>query len=243
MIEIIPSISIMGGQLVRLEQGDYTRRKIYQESPLEVAKKFEDHGIRKIHLIDLDGARKGMLVNYETLDLIKGHTTLAVDFGGGISNDGDLIQVFESGADRVTIGSLAISNPTTVISWLISYGRNKITISADFFNEKIKFKGWQKQSEIDLFDHIEYYYQRGVQYLKCSDISRDGLLQGPSLNTYTRILQRFSQIKLVASGGVGSINDIKALEQLGVYGVILGKAFYDDKIKLSELEQFIAQSS
>lgn len=241
MIEIIPSISVMGGQLVRLEQGDYSRRKTYHETPLEVAKKFEDHGIRKIHLIDLDGARKSQVINYDTLDLIKSHTNLVVDFGGGVSNDGDLIQVFEAGADRVTVGSLAISNPTMVISWLISYGRNKLTISADYFNEKIRIKGWQKQSEIDLFDHIEYYYQRSVQYVKCSDISRDGLLQGPSINTYTRILQRFSQIKLVASGGVGSIDDIKALEQLGAYGVILGKAFYDDKIKLAELDQFIAK--
>lgn len=242
MIEIIPSISVMGGQLVRLEQGDYTRRKKYHEAPLEVAKRFEDHGIKKIHLIDLDGARKSQVMNYETLDLITSHTNLKVDFGGGVSNDGDLIQVFEAGADKVTIGSLAISNPTMVISWLISYGRNKLTISADFFNEKIKIKGWQDQSEIDLFDHIEYYYQRSVQYVKCSDISRDGLLQGPSINTYTRIIQRFADIKLVASGGVGSINDIKALEQLGADGVILGKAFYDEKIKLSEIEQFIAKN-
>ncbi len=242
MIEIIPSISVLKRQLVRLEQGDFNKAKVYDESPLEVAKRFEDHGITKVHLIDLMGAKRGSMRDLETLELIKSHTSLAVDFGGGINNDSALIQAIESGADKITVGSLAVSKPDLVVSWFISYGSNKITVSADFFNEKIRVKGWQDESAVSLYDHIDYYYQRGIQYVKCSDISRDGLLKGPSFDTYKRILEKFPQIKLIASGGISSIDDIKALADLGVNGVIFGRAYYDGSISLKELETFLAQA-
>lgn len=241
MIDIIPSLSVIGGKCVRLSQGDYKNKTVYDESPIDIAKKFEDNGITKIHLIDLEGAKAGRVINYDILELICGHTNLEVNFGGGINTDGDINKVFEYGAKMITVGSLAIKNKNLFTSWLISYGRQKVVLSADALDRKIQIKGWQKKTDIDLLDHIEYYFERSIQYVKCSDVSRDGLLQGSSIDIYKDILKRFPELKLFASGGVSSLDEIKALEEVGVHGVIVGKAIYEEQITLSEIHQFFAK--
>ncbi|WP_020532017.1 HisA/HisF-related TIM barrel protein [Flexithrix dorotheae] len=241
MIDIIPSLSVIGGKCVRLSQGDYKNKTVYDESPIDIAKKFEDNGITKIHLIDLEGAKAGRVINYDILELICGHTNLEVNFGGGINTDGDINKVFEYGAKMITVGSLAIKNKNLFTSWLISYGRQKVVLSADALDRKIQIKGWQKKTDIDLLDHIEYYFERSIQYVKCSDVSRDGLLQGSSIDIYKDILKKFPELKLFASGGVSSLDEIKALEEVGVHGVIVGKAIYEEQITLSEIHQFFAK--
>ncbi len=239
MIETIPSISVMSGKVARTVQGDYSALTTYKESPLVFAQQFQDHGITKIHLIDLDGSKRGNVDNFDVLSLITGHTDLDVDFGGGISTDGDLQKAFEFGAKRVTVGSLAIYNQDLFSSWLISYGRNKLTLSADFQGDSILVKGMQKTSETKLLDLLDYYYLRSVQYVKCADVSRDGTMEGPDLQMYKKIIDRYPQIKVLASGGLRNIDDFKRLEDIGVYGVIFGKAFYEGRITLQDLDSYI----
>ena len=241
MIEIIPSISIIGGKVVRLAQGNYKNQTEYSKSPIDVAKKFEDAGIKKIHLIDLDGTKKGKVVNYDALGLICGHTDLHVDFGGGVITDGDMMKVFEYGAKTVTVGSLAIKNKSLFSSWIISYGRQKITLSADAKEGKIQIRGWQTNTETDLMEHIDYYYNRSILYVKCSDVTKDGLLAGPAFDIYQQIIAKFPGIKLLASGGISSIDDIKKLEDIGVYGAIIGRAYYENKISIKEIATFISK--
>jgi len=239
MIEIIPSISIIGGKVVRLAQGNYKNQTEYSKSPIDVAKKFEDAGIKKIHMIDLDGTKEGKVVNYDALGLICGHTDLEVDFGGGVNTDGDIAKVFEYGAKMVTVGSLAIKNKSLFSSWIISYGRQKITLSADARDGKIRIRGWQTKTETDLMEHIGYYYNRSILYIKCSDVAKDGLLSGPAFSIYKDIIAKFPGIKLLASGGISNIDDIKKLEEIGVYGAIIGRAYYENKISLEEITKFL----
>jgi len=242
MIEIIPSLSILEGKCVRLIKGDYNSKTVYKETPLEIAMRFEEHGIRRLHIIDLDGAKSRTVINYPTLQLIAGHTHLNVDFGGGIQSFGDVSKAFEYGAKMVTVGSVAATNRELFSSWIVSYGRSKIILSADVLNGKLAVSGRLKNTQIDLMEHIEYYADRSIMYLKCADISKDGALQSPNFDLYKKIISIFPNVKLFASGGVSSMDDIKRLNDMGVYGVIVGKAYYDGYVSLKEIEQYIAQN-
>jgi phosphoribosylformimino-5-aminoimidazole carboxamide ribotide isomerase len=241
MIQIIPSISIIDGKCARVSQGDFSKERVHNESPIDVARRFEDHGIKVIHLVDLDGARRGSPVNYHILETIAGHTDLEIDFTGGIHTDGDISKAYEYGADYITAASVAVSRKDLFASWIISYGREKITLGADALNGKIAIKGWQKGTEIDLFDHIDYFYSRGLKYVKTTDISRDGVLEGPAFDLYDEILKKFPGICLLASGGVRSVDDIQRLNDMGIFAVIFGRAYYEGKIKLNELEKFLVK--
>lgn len=242
MIKIIPSISVIDGKCVRLSQGNFQKVVEYGERPLEIATRFEDHGISTIHLIDLEGAKdgKGKGENWDALQNITGHTKLHVNFGGGINTDGDVQKVLEYNASSFTVGSLAATKQKLFTSWIMSYGRDRVVLSADAHHGKIQVRGWQKSTDIDLMDHLDYYYQRSIQFVKCSDVSLDGMLQGPNFELYKEINERFPEIKLLASGGVSSIDDIKKLNDLGIYGVIFGRAYYENKISLTEIEKFIS---
>jgi phosphoribosylformimino-5-aminoimidazole carboxamide ribotide isomerase len=242
MIEIIPSLSILNGKAVRLSQGDYDKKVVYQEQPLEIAERFEEHGVRSLHLIDLDGARMGSVVNYAALDMITHHTNLRVDFGGGINNDGDLAKAFEYGAKTVTVGSAAVTDRDLFSGWLMSYGRNKLTLSADTDRGKIVVRGRQRGTNTELFEFVEFFYNKSLLYLKCADNERDGMLQGPNLDLYKALLAAFPDLHILASGGVSSMDDIRALEDLGVYGVIVGKAFYEGNITLKDMELHFAKA-
>lgn len=242
-MQIIPSISIIDGRINRLQKGDFSNPNIYQDNPIDLAKKFEDHGIEVLHLVDLDGAREGWPINYDILEDIVGHTNLKIDFSGGIQTDGAISKVFEYGASYLTIGSIAVKKPSLFASWIISYGRDKITLSADSRKGKIAVVGWQQSTDIDLFDHIEYFYDRGLKYVKTTDIELDGMMQGPAFGIYEEIMKRFPDIKVLASGGVRNIDDIKKLADMGVFATIFGRAYFEGKIKLKELEAFTTGAS
>jgi phosphoribosylformimino-5-aminoimidazole carboxamide ribotide isomerase len=242
MIEIIPSLSILDGKTVRLVKGNYADKTVYKETPLEFAMRFEEHGIRRLHLIDLDGAKDRTVVNYPTLQLISGHTQLKIDFGGGVQSFGDVSKAFEYGAKMVTVGSVAAVNRDLFSSWIVSYGRSKIILSADSLHGKISVSGRLKNTQIDLYEHINYYYERSIMYLKCADVAQDGGLQSPNFDLYKRLQQQFPNLKIFASGGVKSIDDIKKLNDMGIYGVIVGKAYYDGHISLKDIENLIAQN-
>lgn len=240
-MKIVPSISVIKGKTIRLTKGDFNSEKSYDVSPLEVAKNFEDAGIERIHLIDLEGAKKGSPVNYPILETIAGYTNLRINFAGGIHTDGDISKSFEYGATSVTSATIAVYNKELFTSWLMSYGRSKIALGADSLNGLIRIGGWQKETKIDLFDHISYFYERGLQYLKTTDISKDGALEGPAFDLYRKIMEKFPDIKVFASGGIRNIDDIKKLRDQGIYGVIFGKAYYEGKITLKELESLIKE--
>ena len=206
---------------------------------MDVAKKFEDHGIRRIHLIDLEGAKKGKPVNYHILETIAGYTNLKVNFSGGIHTDGDISKAYEYGAESITAATMAAYDPELFVSWIQSYGREKVALAADHSAMKLKVGGWQRNTQIDLFEHIEFFYDRGLKYLKTTDISRDGTLDGPAFDLYSKVLEKYPGIYLFASGGVRSIKDIEKLDEMGVQGVLFGKAFYEGKITLKELEKFL----
>lgn len=235
---LVPSISVMKGRTTRLTQGDYTNERVYDVSPLDVAEQFADHGITRIHLIDLEGAKKGSLVNYPTLELISGHTDLKVNFAGGLHTDGDIIKAFEFGAESISAATIAVYNKELFGNWIMSYGRERIALSADALNGLIRVGGWQKETEIPLDEHIEYFYDRGLKYLKTTDISKDGVLKGPSFDLYRHLKKKFPELCIFASGGVQSMDDIKRLSDIGVYGVIFGRAYYEGKISLKDLEDF-----
>lgn len=246
MIQVIPSIAIRNGKVVKMRKGDPTSEKSYDENPLDLAKRFESHGIEVVHLVDLDGAERGSPKNYHVLEAIAGHTDLKIDFTGGVCNDGDIGKVFEFGADYVTASSISVTNPELFASWIMSYGREKITLGADvtdIVTKKIAFRGWQKKSEITLFDHLQYFYDRGLKYAKSTDISRDGVLEGPAFSFYQDILNKFPDLKVLASGGVRGVDDIKRLNEMGVFAVIFGKAYYEGILKLKDLEQFIVKNN
>jgi phosphoribosylformimino-5-aminoimidazole carboxamide ribotide isomerase len=241
-MQIIPSISIINGKVTRLSKGNYSSEKVYKETPIDVAKRFEDHGIEVIHLVDLDGAKKGHPVNYHILETIAGYTNLKIDFTGGINTDGDISKAYEYGASYITAASIAASNPDLFSSWIVSYGREKMTLGADALDGKIAIRGWQKNTDIDLFDHIDRFYSRGLKYVKTTDISKDGVMTGPSFDLYKEIMVRFPGICVLASGGVQSVDDIKRLNDMGVFAVIIGRALYENKITLKELESFSAKA-
>ncbi len=238
MIKIIPSIAVIKGKVVRIQKADFSRITEYDISPLDVAKKFEDHGIDQIHMVDLEGARKGHPVNYGVLETIAGYTNLKIDFSGGITTDGDISKAYEYGASYITAASIAVARRDLFTSWIISYGREKITLGADALNRKISIRGWQKDTDIDVMDHIGYFYDRGLKYVKTTDIAKYGEMQGPSFDLYTDLLKKYPNLSVLASGGVSSVEDIEKLNDIGVWGVIFNKAYYEEKIKLKDIERF-----
>ena len=237
-MQLIPSISIIDGHINRLKQGDYSNPTQYDESPIDLCRKLEEAGVEVIHLVDLDGAREGWPINYHILEAIVGHTNLRVDFTGGVNTDGSISKAFEYGARYLSIGSVAVKKKSLFASWIISYGREKITLSADCRNGKVVADGWQQSTDIDIFDHIEYFYNRGLKYVKTTDIDRDGTMTGPALDLYKEILSRFPDINLLASGGVRNMDDVKALEDIGVFATIFGKAYFEGKISLADIEAY-----
>lgn len=241
MIEIIPAIDIIDGKCVRLTQGDYSLKTIYNDNPLEVAKQFEEIGIQRLHLVDLDGAKAGKIINYKVLETIASKTNLKIDFGGGIKNNEAIEQVFNSGAAIATIGSIAVKQPELFYSWLNKYGGNSILLGADVKDEKIAVGGWLEKTEINIFDFINSNINNGVKQLFCTDITKDGALQGPSIDLYKKITRQFPLLNFIASGGVSNINDITILNEIGCKGVIVGKAIYEGRIALNELQQLISQ--
>lgn len=235
MIEIIPAIDIIGGKCVRLTQGDYQRKKIYNENPLEVARQFENAGLRRLHLVDLDGAKAKRIINYHVLEQIATHTNLQIDFGGGVQSDVDIELAFECGASQITGGSIAIKNRPLFLSWLEKYGSEKIILGADVKNDKIAISGWREISDISLMDFLADFQAQGIKYAICTDVSKDGLLQGAAFELYKKIRSQFPGMRLIASGGISSLDDIQRLHDLGIHGAIIGKAFYEGKIQLCEL--------
>lgn len=238
-MRIIPAIDIIEGKCVRLSQGDYNSKKVYNENPLEVAKRFEDHGIEYLHLVDLDGAKSKHIVNHRVLEKIAAKTSLKIDFGGGLKSDEDLRIAFECGAEQITGGSIAVKEPKTFLSWLEKFGSEKIILGADAKNGKVAVSGWTQESTEDLLPFIKGYFEKGVKYVICTDISKDGMLEGPSTDLYKEILQENNDLKLIASGGVSKYDDLPTLQEIGCEGVIIGKAIYENKISLKQLEEFI----
>lgn len=239
MIELIPAIDLIDGKCVRLLQGDYDSKKVYNENPVEVAKEFEDHGIRRLHVVDLDGAASHHVVNYRTLERIAGQTALVIDFGGGVKSDEDLHIAFESGAQMVTGGSIAVKNPDLFCRWIETYGGEKIILGADVKERMIAVNGWKDESACELFPFLEDYIRKGVKKVICTDISCDGMLQGPSVSLYKEILEKHPGLGLIASGGVSCIDDIEVLQEAGVPAVIFGKALYEGRIRLPDLCRFL----
>lgn len=235
-MRIIPAIDIIDGKCVRLTKGDYTTKKIYNENPLEVAKEFEAYGIKYLHLVDLDGARAQRVVNQKVLETIAQHTSLTIDFGGGIRSAEDMRVAFESGASQVTGGSMAVKYPAEFIKCLARFGSEKVILGADAINRKIATHAWHEQSNVDVVDFIAGYEKQGLKYVVCTDISKDGMLQGVAETLYNEILHK-TKVRLIASGGVSSVDDLYALRQMGCDGAILGKAIYEQKITLKELTE------
>ena len=238
MIEIIPAIDIIDGKCVRLVQGDYSQKTVYNEDPLEVAKAFEDNGISRLHLVDLDGAKAQHIVNYKTLDRIAGHTSLVIDFGGGLKSGKDLDIAFDSGASMITGGSIAVKDRDTFVSWIEKYGPDRIILGADVKDARIAVSGWLEASEYELIPFVSEYMKSGISKVITTDIGKDGMLQGPSLKLYKEMLAALPDIYLIASGGVSSLQDIEELEKAGVPSVIFGKAIYEGRIRLKDLQRF-----
>jgi len=234
-MKIIPAIDIIDGKCVRLTQGDYEQRKIYNDHPLEVAKQFEDAGLERLHLVDLDGAKAGAVKNWKVLETIAGKTSLIVDFGGGIKKETDVRIIFESGAAYATIGSIAVKDETEFVKWLLIFGADKFLLGADVKEEKIAIHGWLEKTDLWVYDFIEKYIQHGVKQVFCTDVSKDGKLEGPAIELYKNIIAKFPELYFIASGGVSSAKDLKELSEIGCNGAIVGKAIYEGKIKLSEL--------
>jgi phosphoribosylformimino-5-aminoimidazole carboxamide ribotide isomerase len=234
-MRIIPAIDLIDGKCVRLTQGDYAQKTIYNENPVEVALEFQAAGLKYLHLVDLDGAKAGKVVNWDIVKRVTSETNLIVDFGGGIKTDAEIERLFELGISQVNLGSIAVKDPEKVIAWAGKFGAEKIILSADVKNEMIAIHGWQEKSTLNIFDIVQNYMEHGITYVTCTDISTDGTLQGPNLNLYQRLLEKFDAIKLVASGGVGSMDDLVKLKKLNVNGVIVGKAIYEGRVKPEEL--------
>jgi len=240
MIEIIPTISIYQGKCVKVAPGKFESPVVYGNDPLEVAQEFKDQGIKHISIIDLDGAQQGEAVNYNILEMIVRYTDLKVDFSGGINSEDDIRNAFECGATYVAAATIAAQKPDFFASWLVTYGNEKIILVADGIEGKIMTGGWQKKTEIDLISHIDFFYERGIKYVKCTDVSKDGGMAGPPFELYKTIMEKFPRIKLIASGGVSSIDDILKLQEIGVFGVMFGRAYYEKKINLHELQKAIS---
>ncbi|MEY3450546.1 MAG: 1-(5-phosphoribosyl)-5-[(5-phosphoribosylamino)methylideneamino] imidazole-4-carboxamide isomerase [Bacteroidota bacterium] len=239
MIQIIPAIDMIDGKCVRLTQGDYNQKKSYFDHPLEVAKMFEGAGIKRLHLVDLDGAREKHIVNYKVLEAITSNTTLLVDFGGGLQSEEDLKIAFESGANQVTGGSVAVKNKALFSEWLLKYGSEKIILGTDTKDKKIAVHGWQEVSDIHLWDILDEYLEKGIKYTISTDVAKDGLLQGPSFDLYQEMQDKYPSLNIIASGGVSGLGDIDKLNEMGIYGVIVGKAFYEGRITLKEFAKYL----
>lgn len=242
-MRIIPAIDIIDGKCVRLTKGDYSTKKIYNENPLEVAKEFEASGIEFLHVVDLDGAKSSQIMNYKVLEQIASKTNLKIDFGGGLKSNKDLEIAFNSGANQITGGSIAVKNSDIFESWIERYGAQKIILGADFYPDsvggKIAINGWQEESTLELIPFIKGYQEKGIQYVICTDISKDGMLQGPSFDVYKEILTEVKNVKLIASGGISTFDELPRLAENGCEGVIIGKAIYENRISLKQLEQYI----
>jgi phosphoribosylformimino-5-aminoimidazole carboxamide ribotide isomerase len=258
-MRIIPAIDIIEGKCVRLSKGDYDTKKIYNENPLEVAKNFETHGIEYLHLVDLDGAKSKHIVNHKILDEIASKTNLKIDFGGGLKSNEDLRIAFESGANQITGGSIAVKDKMTFLGWLTAYGSDKIVLGADALDEKVAVSGWQEESKEELIPFVQGYQKKGIRYIICTDISKDGMLEGPAFSLYKKILSKtkvhktivtgagvedFTEngINLIASGGISSFDELPKLKEIGCEGVIIGKAIYENRISLKQLEQYILEN-
>ena len=237
-MRIIPAIDIIEGKCVRLSKGKYSTKKIYNEDPLDVAMTFEDFGLKYLHLVDLDGAKARKIINYKVLENISSKTNLKIDFGGGLKSNNDLKIAFESGADQITGGSIALTNPELFKSWIDNYGQDKIILGADVKNENIAINAWDRISENKVEPFINNYLKYGIKYVICTDIDRDGMLNGPSFKLYEKIIKKNKMIKLIASGGVSKISDLPILSMLGCEGVIIGKAIYENKVSLKDLSNF-----
>ncbi|MEL7118423.1 MAG: 1-(5-phosphoribosyl)-5-[(5-phosphoribosylamino)methylideneamino]imidazole-4-carboxamide isomerase [Bacteroidota bacterium] len=240
-MHIIPAIDIIDGKCVRLTQGDYEQKKIYNEDPLEVAYEFEAEGIQRLHLVDLDGAKAKRIINYKVLERIASKTKLHIDFGGGLKSDEDLKIAFESGAQQITGGTIAVKQADKFMSWLESYGDEKIILGADFKNGMIAISGWQEESSLELFAFLEDYFKKGIRYTISTDISKDGLLQGSAIGTYQSIREKLPELNLIASGGVTTVRELEELQEIGCYGAIIGKAIYEGKLNFKDLRAFQTQ--
>lgn len=254
-MRIIPAIDIIEGKCVRLSKGDYNTKKVYNKSPLEVAKEFEAHGIQYLHLVDLDGAKSKHIVNHKVLEQIASKTALKIDFGGGLKTADDLRIAFENGANQITGGSIAVNDKATFTGWIKTYGADKIILGADALDEKVAVSGWQEESNEKLLPFIQAYQKKGIQYVICTDISKDGMLEGPSFNLYKKIIQntavslsapeameegqKVRKLKLIASGGISTFEELPKLEEIGCEGTIIGKAIYENRISLKQLENYI----
>jgi len=238
MIQIIPAIDLIDGKCVRLTQGDYNQKREYSSNPLEVAKAFEGAGIQRLHLVDLDGAKAKHIINHKVLETIASKTNLHIDFGGGLQSDQDLKIAFEAGAKQITGGSIAVKNESLFSSWIEIFGAEKIILGADAKDKKVAVSGWQETTEISVFDLIEKYTQKGVKYTISTDVAKDGLLQGPSFELYQEMQDKFSELNIVASGGVTVFDDILKLDLMGIFAVIVGKAFYEGNISLKDFERY-----
>jgi len=242
MIEIIPAIDVINGKCVRLSQGDYTQKKEYGD-PLDMAMKFEDHGIKRLHLVDLDGAREKRVVNFRLLEKIASRTRLVIDVGGGLRSDDDLHIVFESGAHMVTGGSVAVKDRKLFLAWLRNYGQERIILGADFRDGKIAVSGWEEETDLGLMEFLTEYVELGISKAICTDIALDGMLEGPSIKKYIEIKSELETMELIASGGIGEMEQIVMLDEAGIDGVIVGKAIYENRIPLKELENYIVKNS
>lgn len=238
-MEIIPAIDIIEGKCVRLTQGDYAQKKIYNEHPLEVAKQFEDAGIKRLHLVDLDGAKAGQVKNWKVLETIAAKTSLVIDFGGGIKKEEDVNIVFNSGAALATVGSIAVKNEAELVRWFAVFGAEKFLLGADVKDEKIAIAGWLETTDIWIYDFIEQYIDHGVTQLFCTDVSKDGKLEGPATALYKNIIEKFPQLYFIASGGVSNMDDLHQLSDAGCKGAIVGKAIYEGRIKVEDLKKGI----
>ena len=238
-MRIIPAIDVIDGQCVRLSKGDYSTKKVYNENPLEIAKQFEAHGIEHLHLVDLDGAKASHIVNHKVLEEIATKTNLKIDFGGGLKTDEDLKIAFESGAGQITGGSIAVKQPEVFKKWLANFGADKIILGADANNEKIAISGWLEESDEELIPFVQNYLNEGVSYVICTDIAKDGMLEGPSFDLYEKMLKQLPGIQLIASGGISTFDELPKLAALGCEGTIIGKAIYENKISLKQLEKYI----
>ncbi|MBC7407112.1 MAG: 1-(5-phosphoribosyl)-5-[(5-phosphoribosylamino)methylideneamino]imidazole-4-carboxamide isomerase [Arcicella sp.] len=238
MIQIIPAIDLIDGHCVRLTQGDYSQKKIYNENPLEVAKSFEDAGITRLHLVDLDGAKQKRIINHKILELIATKTNLHIDFGGGVQSDEMIEIAFNSGAKQVTGGSVAVKNPALFESWLQIYGGEKIILGADARDEKIAISGWEEATTKSVYDFVGEYIKKGAKYAISTDVAKDGLLQGPSFDLYQNLQDQFPDLQIIASGGVAEFDDIVKLNDMNIFGVIVGKAIYEGRVTLKQLAEF-----
>ncbi len=238
MIQIIPAIDMIDGKCVRLTQGDYGKKTIYNENPLEVALEFEDAGLKRLHLVDLDGAKAKKVINWKVLEKIASKTSLHIDFGGGVQSEDDINIVFESGAKQVTGGSVAVKQPALFEHWLEVFGGDRIILGADAKNEKVAVSGWEEGTQLWVYDFVEKYVEKGIKYAISTDVAKDGLLQGPSFDLYKNLQDKCPDLQIIASGGVSGIEDVEKLAEMNIYGVIIGKAIYEGRIKLAELTRF-----